>query len=336
MITLDLTEKLNPSAFTASEAEVDRQFLNQIGEDESKILFHLFLNKAFRLSGAHGDFSIQFDEQSVKRNALLFYPAIDFTEKAYEFIRSRLKGRNSVDFEISIDETPFMTSPENHLFFVICLTQRGVRIDSLAPRFVGEFQKAIDYRGDLAEFRRQFYQHALIARDYGSYKISIHSGSDKFSVFPSMGELAGKGLHLKTAGTSWVEAMRLIARRAPQLYREMHQYALTVFHEAAKLYSVTTDLAKIPKLDEVKDRDLPKYLDQDQEDSRQLIHLTYGYLLNARDDKGEFRFRHRFFQTLTDNEEEYWDLLDKHFQKHLLALGLKKERRHGISETRDR
>ena len=83
-----------------------------------------------------------------------------------------------------------MTSPENHLFFVILLGQRGVRIESLAPRFVGEFQKAIDYRGDLAEFRRQFYQHAMIAKDHGNYKISIHSGSDKFSVFPSMGELA--------------------------------------------------------------------------------------------------------------------------------------------------
>ena len=52
----------------------------------------------------------------------------------------------------------------------------------------------------------------MIAKDYGNYKISIHSGSDKFSVFPSMGELAGGGLHLKTAGTSWLEAMRLVAQ----------------------------------------------------------------------------------------------------------------------------
>jgi hypothetical protein len=334
MITLDLTEKLNPSAFAASGEEVDQQFLNEIGEEESKVLFHLFLNKAFRFSGPQGDFTIQFDEGSVKRNALLFYKAIEFTEKAYQFIQSRLKDRKSVDFEISIDETPFTTSPQNHLFFVILLSQRGVRIDSLAPRFVGEFQKAIDYRGDLAEFRRQFYQHALIARDQGNYKISIHSGSDKFSVFPSMGELAHEGLHLKTAGTSWLEAMRLIAKRTPSLYREMHQYALTVFHEAAKLYSVTTDLGKIRRLEEVKDRDLPKYLGQD--DSRQLIHLTYGYLLNAKDAKGMFLFRDRFFKILTDDEEGYWDLLEKHFEKHLLALGLKKEKRHGTIKTGNR
>ena len=62
------------------------------------------------------------------------------------------------------------------------------------------------------------------------------------------GNWPDEGLHLKTAGTSWLEAMRLIAKRAPSLYREMHQYAFTVFHEAAKLYYVTTDLGKIPKL----------------------------------------------------------------------------------------
>jgi hypothetical protein len=164
----------------------------------------------------------------------------------------------------------------------------------------------------------------MIAKDYGNYKISIHSGSDKFSVFPSMGELAGEGLHLKTAGTSWLEAMRLVARRSPSLYREMHQYALSIFYEATKLYHVTTDLGKIPSLDRQKDRNLPKFLDQ--EDSRQLIHLTYGYLLNARNKDGQYLFRERFFRTLTDFEEEYWALLEKHIGRHLTSLGLKKIR----------
>lgn len=302
--------------------EIGQKYNNEIDEEESKVLFHLFLNKEFRFKGSQGEFAIQFDEESVKRNTLLFEKAIDFTEEAFKFIHSRLGNQRTIDFEISINETPFSTSPENHLFFIISLTQRGIRIDSLAPRFIGEFQKAIDYRGDLEEFRKQFYQHAMIAKDYGNYKISIHSGSDKFSVFPSMGELAGEGLHLKTAGTSWLEAMRLIAKRAPSLYRGMHQYALSAFHEAAKLYSVTTDLGKIPKLEEVKDKDLPKYFDQD--DSRQLIHLTYGYLLNAKDGDGKYLFRERFFQTLTDYEEEYWTLLEKHIGKHLTSIGLKK------------
>jgi len=169
----------------------------------------------------------------------------------------------------------------------------------------------------------------MIAKDYGNYKISIHSGSDKFSVFPSMGELAGEGLHLKTAGTSWLEAIRLIANKHPSLYREMHQYAISVFHEATKLYHVTTDLSKTPKIEGVKDKDLPKLMDQD--DARQLIHLTYGYLLNAKDKNGKYLFRERFFQTLTDFEEEYWTLLEKHIGRHLTSLGLGKKGR-GIGE----
>ena len=329
MVTLDLTEKLNPSAFTDSKEGMDQTFRNQIDAEESKVLFHLFLNKEFRFNGPQGRFSIQFDEERVKRNALLFYKAIDFTDEVYQFILSRLGNQRTIDFEISVDETPFSTSPENHLFFMIALSQRGVRIDSLAPRFIGEFQKAIDYKGDLGEFRRQFYQHAMIAKDYGNYKISIHSGSDKFSVFPSMGELAGEGLHLKTAGTSWLEAMRLVAKKFPSLYREMHQYALSIFNEATKLYHVTTDLGKIPKIEGMKDKDLPKLMDHD--DARQLIHLTYGYLLNAKDKNGKYLFRERFFQTVTDNEEEYWTLLEKHIGKHLTSLGLKKR----AKEVRD-
>jgi len=322
MVTLDLSEKLNFSAFTDSVEAIDRHFKNEIHEEEARVFFHLFLNKEFRFKGPSGEFSIQFDEEGVKRNALLFYKAIDFTDEVYKFLQSRPGGRRTVDFEISVDETPFPTTPANHLFFTIELGQRGIRIDALAPRFIGEFQKGIDYKGDLEEFRRQFYQHAMIAKDHGTYKISIHSGSDKFSVFPIMGELAGNGLHLKTAGTSWLEAMRLIAKRSPSLYREMHQFALSIFKEATRLYHVTTDLGRIPGIEGMKDRDLPKYLDQD--DSRQLVHLTYGYLLNAKRPDGKYLFRDRFFQTLTDYEEEYWALLEKHIGKHLTSLGLKK------------
>ncbi len=333
MVTLDLSEKLNFSAFTDSREEADRRFREEIAEEEAKVFFHLFLNKDFRFEGPLGEFSIRFDEEGVKRNALLFHKAIDFTEEAYQYIHSRTGGQGTVDFEISIDETPFPTSPENHLFFVVLLGQRGIRIESLAPRFIGEFQKGIDYIGDLGEFRRQFHQHAMIAKDYGGYKVSIHSGSDKFSVFPAMGELAGGGLHLKTAGTSWLEAMRLIARKSPSLYREMHRYALSIFYEATKLYHVTTDLGKIPGLDEQKDRDLPRYLDR--VDSRQLIHLTYGYLLNAKGKDEKYLFRDRLFQTLTEFEEDYWALLEKHIGKHLTSLDLKKEKKHGSRKPRN-
>jgi len=323
MVTLDLSEKLNPEAFRASKEVIDRKYKEEIDEGDSKVLLHLFPDKEFLFKIPHGGISIRFDEESVKRNALLFHKAIDFTEEAYEYIRKRSGKQALIDFEISIDETPFPTPPKSHLFFIIVLNHRGVRIDSLAPRFIGEFQKGVDYRGNLRDFQDQLYQHVLIAQDYGNYKISIHSGSDKFSVFPYIGKLAKAGLHLKTAGTSWLEAMRLIARLNPSLYREMHRFALSIFKEAAKLYHVTTDLNRIPKLEDLQDQQLSTLLDQD--DSRQLLHITYGYLLNAKDGHGKNLFREQLYHTLTQYEEEYWSLLERHIEKHLDSLGLQRK-----------
>jgi hypothetical protein len=319
MVTLDLSEKLNFETYLSSKEVVDRRFQEEIDAGDAEVVFHFFLGKTFSLKGPRGEFSIQFDEEGVKRNTLLFHRAIDFTEEVYEWIRSNKGNRVPVDFEVSIDETPFATSPENHFFFILQLTHRGVHIDSLAPRFTGEFQKGVDYHGDIDTFRRHFYQHVLIAQDYGNYKLSIHSGSDKFSVFPHMGELAGGRIHLKTAGTSWLEAMRLVAMVNPSLYREMHQYALSKFEEASRLYHVTTDLHRIPRLEDLSDQDLPSLLDQ--EDSRQLLHITYGFLLNRKGPDGKNLFRESLYHTLTKYEEDYWSLLERHFEKHLSSLG---------------
>jgi len=324
MITLDLSEHLNPEVFVGSREAAGQKFSEHIDRGDAEVLLHLFLDKEFMFKGNEGTFTVRFDREKVERNTLLFQKAIEFTEEVYEFIRSWTGKQPLIDFEVSIDETPFATTPENHLFFVIASTHRGVRIDSLAPRFIGEFQKGIDYRGDLRGFRDQFYQHALIARDYGGYKISIHSGSDKFSIFPSAGELARRGIHLKTAGTSWLEAVRLVAQVHPSLYREMHQHALASFDEARKLYHVTTDLSRVPRLQDLSDRELPSLLDPDQEDSRQLLHITYGPLLNAKDGAGTYLFRDRFFQALAEYEEDYWSLLEQHIGKHLDALGAEK------------
>ncbi|NWF92389.1 MAG: hypothetical protein HXY46_05700 [Syntrophaceae bacterium] len=321
MVTLDLSEKLISEAFGLPKETIDRRFEREIDVGDREVFSHMFLGKEFSFQTLRGGFSIRFDEETLKRNVLLFHKALDFTEEVYESIRFRSGGAH-IDFEISIDETPFPTSPENHLFLIIELNHRGIRIDSLAPRFVGDFQKGVDYRGDLSEFRQQLRKHVRIAEEYGHYKISVHSGSDKFSIFPDLGELARKALHLKTAGTSWLEAMRLIALVNPLLYREMHRFAFSAFKEASKLYHVTTELDQIPDLESLQDEELPALLDQD--DSRQLLHITYGYLLNARNETGRNFFRERLFQTLARYEEDYWSLLETHIEKHLTSIGLKK------------
>ena len=320
MVTLDLSEKINPEIFQEPKELIDRKFKEEIDEGDAKVILHLFLDKEFVFKGAEGQFSIRFDEESVKRHALSFYRALDFTEEVYQLIRLQTGNRPLVDFEISMDGAPFPTSPENHFFFALELSHRGVHIQSLAPRFVGDFQKGIDYRGSREAFRKQFYQHVLIARDDGNYKISIRSGSDKFSLPSDMRGLSEGFLHLKTAGTSWLEAMRLIALGNPSLYREVHRYALSKFKEASKLYQVTAEPSRIPNLEKLSDEDLPALLDQ--EDSRQLLQITCGDLLNAKDEAGKNIFRDQLYQILIQYEEDYWSLLENHFEKHLNSLGV--------------
>jgi tagaturonate epimerase len=323
MITLDLSEKLNFGAFRGSPGEIHAQATNEVVEGRYRALTDAFVGKEFAFQGAHGSFFIRFDQEALDRNLVLFHKALDFTEEVSRFIGSH-GGARPIDFEVSIDETPFPTTPENHLFFIRDLIRRGVRADSVAPRFIGEFQKGIDYIGDLQAFRDQYYRHVLIARANGDYKISIHSGSDKFSAFPIMGELSeGRALHLKTAGTSWLEAVRLMAVREPSLYREMHRFALASFQEATKLYHVTTDLGRIPILETLGDADLPDLMEK--VDSRQLLHITYGFLLNARSEQGHPLFRDRFFEALVRYEEDYWTLLERHIRRHLTTLGLKEK-----------
>ena len=312
MITLDLSEKLNFEAFSLTRDVIERRFKEEIDPGDAKVLLHLFLGKEFTFRESRGDLSIRFSEEEVKRNVLLFHQAIDFSEEVHQFLIQRTGRKHLIDFEISIDEIPFPTSPELHLFVMIALHHRGVRIDSLAPRFIGEFQKGIDYRGEVAAFREQFYHHVLIAQHYGNYKISIHSGSDKFSIFPHIGEMSQGKIHLKTAGTSWLEAVRLISLKDPSLYREMHLQALSVFGEASKHYQVTTDISCVPQIKDLTDLELSGLLDQ--ENARQLLHITYGFLLKS-------ELRDRIFTTLIHYEEDYESLLDKYIEKHLEYLG---------------
>ncbi|MGO8988487.1 MAG: tagaturonate epimerase family protein [bacterium] len=321
MVTLDLSKKADLEALREPKERIDRKFNDEIDEGDAKVMFHLFLDKEFVFRGAEGEFTIRFDEEGVKRNALLFREAFDFTEEVYEWIRSQRKNEGSIDLEISMAEAPFTTSPENHFFFALELSHRGVRIQSLAPRFIrGSGRRVDDSRGGEA-LRRQFYRHTLIAQDYGRHKISIHSGSDKFSLFSNPGESSKRFLHLKIHDTSWREAVRLIATANPTLFREMRSFARSRFEKGSKLS--TTDPGGVPILERRSDEELPGLLER--EESRELFDTTYGYLLDAKDEAGKKLFRDRIYDTLMQDEEDYWSMLETHVEKHLKLFGVGKK-----------
>ena len=303
MLTLDCSEHIRSEAAELPAEAVLAEFGGQ-PELEAEYLREHVLADGTR---------IRFTREELARAELIYRGALRFIEEIY--VRYVQSGR--LDFEISIDETPTPTSPAQHSLVASELKKRGVAFLTLAPRFCGEFQKGIDYIGDLAQFEREFTVHAAIADHFG-YKLSIHSGSDKFSVYPAIGANSGGRFHVKVSGTNWLEAMRLVAEKAPALYREVHAFALGVFREATQFYHVTTDLTKVPPLETLEDAALPALFDQN--DARQLIHITYGYILQAEHPDGTPRFRTAILQTLRDNAEDYAALLERHIGRHLYLL----------------
>jgi hypothetical protein len=262
---------------------------------------------------------LSFTEAELKKIAAIYGDAITFAAAMYnKFLK---KGKYRADFEISIDETTTPTTPLQHYFVAKELIDAGVSFATLAPRFCGEFQKGIDYIGDITQFEKEIKIHSVIARHF-KYKLSIHSGSDKFAVFPFIGKATKQVFHIKTAGTNWLEAMRVVALHDPVLYRELHKFALSVFDEAGKYYHVSAEIKKIPNVDKLSDKELPELFNQN--DSRQLIHITYGLILSKKNSDGSFVYKDRLYKFWAYHAEEYAQALVKHIGKHLTLLGVKK------------
>lgn len=314
MITLDCSEHINDSVSELSETEINAQY-DLVDSTIRTELEKTYLDQEFILKGGS---KIRFTDGTFKQMVLIYVNALNFVEKVYHEIIATA-GRN-IDFEVSIDEVATPTSPQDHFFVANELTKKHVKFNSVAPRFVGEFQKGIDYIGDPVQFETEFKIHAEIADHFG-YKVSIHSGSDKFEVFGIIGKYTRGRFHIKTAGTNWLEAVRVIAETDPDLYREMHRFALDNLDEARKYYVVTFNEDDIPNLETVSDQRLPELMDQDA--PRQAIHITYGLLLEAKNESGESRFKKRFYQVLTANQSKYSQRLQAHIGKHLDLLGVK-------------
>lgn len=253
-------------------------------------------------------------EEDLLRAANKYGKAVAHTVKLYRHL-VEVTGDRPFELEVSVDETQTPTSIFEHFFVANELTRLGVSWVSLAPRFIGEFEKGVDYKGDLAEFERTFVQHVAIARHFGPYKISLHSGSDKFSVYPIAARIADDLVHLKTAGTSYLEALRAIGGIDPALFREILSFAFERYPEDRATYHVSADIAKVPHAEALKDDELGSVLDLF--DGRQLLHVTFGSVLTWQNEDGSYRFRDRLLHALRSNEEAHYAALEAHIGKHV-------------------
>ena len=270
--------------------------------DSPEQLHERYLGVEFEVEGQ----TLVFDETTLARAAAKYGRAIAHTARMYRHLATAMGGR-SFELEVSVDETETPTSPREHYFVANELRRLGVQWVSLAPRYVGRFEKGVDYIGDLEAFDLQLAKHAAIARVLGPYKLSIHSGSDKFSVYPIYARHAGKLVHLKTAGTSYLEALRAIAGVDPSLFREILAFAREHYDEDRATYHVSAQLEKVPRPEDMADEDLAEVLDLF--DGREVLHVTFGSVLD--------RFGVELLAALDENEEAHYAALEAHFDRHL-------------------
>jgi tagaturonate epimerase len=243
-------------------------------------------------------------EEAVFRAAVKYGRAVAHVVEMSRYLET--KGI-PYELEVSVDETETPTNHVEHMYVARELERLGVRWISLAPRYVGRFEKGIDYIGDLEALRVDLDGHAEIARVLGPYKLSLHSGSDKFSVYPLIQELTRGMVHLKTAGTSYLEALRVVSRVEPKLFRDLAGFAFEHYPKDRASYHVSAESARIPDLASLADGQLPRLLDHT--DVRQVLHVTFGSVLE--------RFQSRIVAVLISHDEDYFEALENHFYGHL-------------------
>ena len=259
-----------------------------------------------------GAFELTINEEELRRAAAKYGHGVAHTVRMYRRLALGMGGR-VFEVEMSVDETETVTTPAEHVYIASELRRLGVKVVSLAPRYVGGFEKGVDYIGDLAEFERSFAGHFAIAQRFGPYKLSLHSGSDKFRLYPVASRVAGGLLHLKTAGTSYLEALRAIASIDAPLFREIARFAAARYPTDRATYHVSATPERMPDATRLPDDELTSLLDDFH--AREILHVTFGSVLHHAD------FREPFFAALRANEEIYYGVIETHFDKHLASFG---------------
>jgi hypothetical protein len=238
------------------------------------------------------------DEALLKNIADKFLTAISEAGKIYRFIAER-KGSDNFVTEISMDEVETPQSPVELFFILKMISNQGIPAQTIAPKFTGRFNKGVDYVGDVSMFAKEFEEDILVI-DYAikefqlmdNLKLSVHSGSDKFSIYPEIQRIItkyDKGIHVKTAGTTWLEEVIGLAAsggEALKAAKSIYTQALSRMEELCAPYADVIDIKtdQLPAAEEVAGwssekfantlRHIPGHPDYNA-NLRQLIHVGY-------------------------------------------------------------
>ncbi|OGU60007.1 MAG: hypothetical protein A2V66_06720 [Ignavibacteria bacterium RBG_13_36_8] len=272
----------------------------RVDPNEKDLAEFISRNKSFIGELELCDLSIKLiiTENKIKEIGKKYLYAIKQAKKIYQRILES-KGENNFVVEISMDETEFPQSPLELFLILSAVAEEGIPAQTIAPKFSGRFNKGIDYAGDVQLFKNEFELDLAVLKQAvklfslpKNLKLSIHSGSDKFSIYPSIKELVKKydaGLHIKTAGTTWLEELIGLAAAGGEglvIAKEIYQKAFDRYDELCGPYKSVIDinLIKLPLPEEVDKWSSDKFSstlrhDQSCEDYnphfRQLLHVSY-------------------------------------------------------------
>lgn len=244
------------------------------------------------------DESLEISEQQIETIAKKFLLAVKKAGKIYCHIEAA-KGADNFITEVSMDETDQPQTPVEMFFILAAIADEGISAQTIAPKFTGRFNKGVDYVGDVTKFAKEFEEDlavvAFAVKEFGlpeNLKMSIHSGSDKFSIYGPIRDALKKfnaGLHLKTAGTTWLEELIGLAMSGGDgfaIAKEVYAKALSRIDELCAPYAAVIDIdgAKLPTPEDVDKWNGKKFaaaLRHDQAcreynlNFRQLLHIAY-------------------------------------------------------------
>ncbi len=242
--------------------------------------------------------NLDINEEQIRAISGKFLLAVKQAGEIYRHI-AEVKGAGSFITEVSMDETDQPQTPIEMLFILAAIADEGIPAQTIAPKFTGRFNKGVDYVGDVAAFAKEFEEDlAVVAFAVGEFglpenlKLSIHSGSDKFSIYPPIAAALRKfdaGLHVKTAGTTWLEELIGLAMAAPDgltIAKEVYIKALDRFGELCGPYATVIDIdtAELPTTEQVQTWDGMSFASALRHDQsceqynphlRQLLHVGY-------------------------------------------------------------
>lgn len=280
--TIDVADYIGKPADATSTAEFVKNNMKYSG--------------TLRIPGIEEPFSVDRNLLEILAGKYLF--AAQEAGRIYRHIADR-KGADNFVTEVSMDEVDAPQTPIEIFFILSALAQEGIPVQTIAPKFTGRFNKGVEYVGDTAQFEKEFREDLLVidfaVKEFGlpqGLKLSIHSGSDKFSIYPIMGRLIrqyDKGIHIKTAGTTWLEeniGLALADAKALELAKKIAISALGRMEELCIPYATVIDInpANLPTAEQIASWSGDQYaraLRHNQQDPlynpdfRQLVHVSY-------------------------------------------------------------